>query len=162
MPEPVPSVLAAQAGVSAPSGADLEPPDPTSRPLPVPPGQGDEPAGTLPLAVPEMHRPESALPVLPLLVPPVQTGEAGPLRMITIVMRSTGDKVRDVLRLRRIHGILTSYPGSDRFAFLVYERGRGYRLEFPNFTAGICPEMLSRVHLLVGADNVQIETITFQ
>lgn len=82
--------------------------------------------------------------------------------MVTVVLRSTGDKTRDVLRLRRIHGIITSFPGNDRFAFHLFERGRGYLLEFPNFTAGICPEMLERVTNLIGADNVKVESITFQ
>ena len=82
--------------------------------------------------------------------------------MITIVLRSTGDKTRDVLRLRRIHGIITSYPGNDRFAIHVFERGRGYLLEFPNFTAGLCDEMMMRLIPLVGGDNVRVEEILFQ
>jgi DNA polymerase-3 subunit alpha len=81
--------------------------------------------------------------------------------MITVVLRSTGDKTRDVLRLRRIHGIITSYPGEDRFAFHVFERGRGYLLEFPNFTAGLCPELMARLSALVGPDSVHVEPITF-
>jgi len=84
------------------------------------------------------------------------------VQMLTVILRSTGDKTRDVLRLRRIHGIITSYPGNDRFAIHLFERGRGYMLEFPNFTAGICSEMLARVKALIGADNVRVETITFQ
>jgi DNA polymerase III subunit alpha len=84
------------------------------------------------------------------------------VRMLTVVFRSTGDKTRDVLRLRRIHGIITSYPGNDRFGFHVFERGRGYLLEFPNFTAGICNELLARIRPLVGVENIRIEVITFQ
>jgi DNA polymerase-3 subunit alpha len=82
--------------------------------------------------------------------------------MITIVLRSTGDKTRDVLRIRRIHGIITSYPGNDRFAFHIFERGRGYLLEFPNFTAGLCDDMLKRLTPLIGAENLRIDKITFQ
>jgi len=41
-----------------------------------------------------------------------------------VIFRTTGDKTRDVLRLHRIYGIITSYPGKDRFAFHVFERGR--------------------------------------
>ena len=70
--------------------------------------------------------------------------------MLTIVLRSTGDKTRDVLRLRRIHGIMTTYPGNDRFAFHVFERGRGYLLEFPNHTIGICAELSTRLSALLG------------
>ena len=91
-----------------------------------------------------------------------KSGDDQEIRMLTVVFRSTGDKTRDVLRLRRIHGIITSYPGSDRFGFHVFERGRGYLLEFPNFTAGICNEMLARIRPLVGVENIRIEVITFQ
>ena len=82
--------------------------------------------------------------------------------MLTVVLRSTGDKTRDVLRLRRIHGIISSYPGNDRFAFHVFERGRGYLLEFPNDSAGINPELVQRLSSLIGSENVRIEPITFQ
>jgi hypothetical protein len=67
-----------------------------------------------------------------------------------------------VLRIRRIHGTLMSYPGNDRFAFQVFERSRGYLVEFPNFTTGLCPELVTRLNLLVGSENVRIEKITFQ
>ncbi len=87
------------------------------------------------------------------------TEDDGNVHMITVVLRSTGDKTRDVLRLRRIHGIITSYPGNDRFSFHVFERGRGYLLEFPNFTAGFCPELMHRLTSLVGPDNVHAEPI---
>jgi hypothetical protein len=81
--------------------------------------------------------------------------------MITVVLRSSGDKTRDVLRLRRIYGILNSYPGSDRFAIHVSERGRMYLLEFPNLTVGYAPELITRLASLVGQDNVRVEKIIF-
>jgi len=84
------------------------------------------------------------------------------IKMVTIILRSTGDQTRDVLRLHRIYGILTSYPGKDRFAFHVFERGRGYLVEFPNSLAGLCPELIERLNNLVGSENIRLETITFQ
>lgn len=97
------------------------------------------------------------------LVPPtVVATEDGLVHMITVLFRTTGDKTRDVLRLRRIHGIITSYPGNDRFAFHVFERGRGYLLEFPNFTIGYSPELVSRLSNLIGSENIRVEKITFQ
>jgi DNA polymerase-3 subunit alpha len=103
----------------------------------------------------------SALP--PFLVSPKPgVDEDEEVRMLTVILRSTGDKPRDVLRLRRIHGMITSYPGKDRFAIHVFERERGYLCEFPNFTAGINPELLDRLITLLGAENVRVETITFQ
>lgn len=97
----------------------------------------------------------------PYLVSPVIPQAEGNVRMLTIVLRSTGDKTRDVLRLRRIHGIVTSYPGNDRFAFRVFERNRGYLLEFPNHTIGICAELSSRLSALLGHEQISVESITF-
>ena len=42
-------------------------------------------------------------------------------------------------------GLLLPILGYDRFAFHVFERGKGYLLEFPNFTVGYCPELLSTI-----------------
>ena len=100
----------------------------------------------------------------PYLLSPIGFGEieSGEVHMVTVVLRSSGDKMRDVLRLRRIHGIMITYPGNDRFAFHIFERGRGYLLEFPNYTAGINDELLERLRNLAGTENVRVETITFQ
>lgn len=100
--------------------------------------------------------------LLPYLVSPIASLDGDKIHMITIVLRSTGDKARDVLRIRRIHGTIMSYPGNDRFAIHVYERERGYLLEFPNFKTGLCQELVSRLNLLVGSENVRVEPITFQ
>jgi DNA polymerase III subunit alpha len=108
----------------------------------------------------ESGQPESLLkPPAFLASPAIQSEDSGNVHMITVVLRSTGDKTRDVLRLRRIHGIITSYPGNDRFSFHVFERGRGYLLEFPNFTAGYCPELMHRLTSLVGPENMRAEPI---
>jgi hypothetical protein len=64
--------------------------------------------------------------------------------------------------MRRIYGIVSSYPGNDRFAFHVFERSRGYLIEFPNFTTGWCPELIQKLNFLVGSENVRVEPITFQ
>jgi len=43
----------------------------------------------------------------------------------------------------------------------VYEKGRGYLLEFPNSTTGITQELLDRLHGLVGVENIRVDVITF-
>jgi DNA polymerase-3 subunit alpha len=97
------------------------------------------------------------------LVPPAAEGEeGGSVYILTVILRSSGDKARDVLRLRRIHGMITSFPGRDRFGFHVFEKGRGYLLEFPNFTVGVCPELIGRLGQVVGQENLRVDTITFQ
>jgi hypothetical protein len=87
--------------------------------------------------------------------------EDGEVRMLTVVLRASGDKTRDVLRLRRIHGMMLTYPGIDRFAVQVFERGRSYLLEFPNSSTHICQELLDRLYALVGVENTRIDPITF-
>jgi DNA polymerase-3 subunit alpha len=119
-----------------------------------------QPVVTNPPARPAGNRSADALTYL--LSPKPGDEEDGIVRMLTIVLRPTGDKARDVLRLRRIHGIITSYPGNDRFAFRVTERGHSYLMEFPNFTCGVCQELVARLANLTGRENILIETITFQ
>jgi hypothetical protein len=82
--------------------------------------------------------------------------------MLKVYLRSTGDRKRDTLRMRRVHGLLTSYPGSDRFVFHVFEASRRYHLEFPNDTTGYCSELLRQLQELLGEGNVQAEALRLQ
>ena len=85
-----------------------------------------------------------------------------PPRMITITLRPSGDRERDVRRLRIMHGMLVSCPGEDHFAFQVLEKGRLYQLEFPNNTTGISPDLVSKLLKMVGNENLHIEPIHIQ
>jgi DNA polymerase-3 subunit alpha len=124
--------------------------DPTK---PIDPGSSSDGEGV---------RAEQKKPLPPYLISPAQSpGEEGDVYMLTVQLRATGDKTRDELRVHRIHGIITSYPGNDRFALHLFEGGRGYLVEFPNLTVGICREMTDRLTSLVGADNLGLEKITF-
>ena len=96
------------------------------------------------------------------LMPTISKGKREKVQMLTIILRATGDRPRDVLRLRRIYGITTSFPGNDRFACYIFEKKRSYLMEFPNITIGICQELISRLDPLVGADNIRVEEITIQ
>lgn len=97
-----------------------------------------------------------------IISPTLTLEDMGDVRMITIILRASGDKARDELRMRRIHGIICSYPGNDRFAFHMFERGKGYLIEFPNYSVGICDEMLTRLGMIVNENQIRIEQITFQ
>jgi DNA polymerase-3 subunit alpha len=81
---------------------------------------------------------------------------------VTVMIRSTGDKQRDSLRMRRVHGLLTSYPGQDRFAFQVFESSRHYHLEFPSSTTGFCSDLNSQLQRLLGEGSVVIEPLRYQ
>jgi DNA polymerase-3 subunit alpha len=107
--------------------------------------------------------PVEILPELPrfLVAPLAVMDKKEDVYMITVVLRSSNDKTRDILRLRRLHRTIMSFPGNDRFAFHVFEKERGYLLEFPNFTTNMCNDLLSRLKLLVGMENVKTEKITF-
>jgi hypothetical protein len=82
--------------------------------------------------------------------------------MLTIYLRPSEDKVRDNLRIRQIYGTLIAFPGKDRFAFHVFERGHGYLIEFPNFTTGLCPDLLNRLKAFIPGEMLRVEPITFQ
>jgi hypothetical protein len=72
------------------------------------------------------------------------------------VLPSSGDRGRDQRRLQRLHGLLRSCPGRDRFALMIQESGHHYLVEFPNTTTGISTEMLRRVSDLIGEENVRV------
>jgi DNA polymerase-3 subunit alpha len=79
--------------------------------------------------------------------------------MLIITLRNSGDKRKDVLLMRCIHGILVSSPGRDRFAFQVFEGDHFYRLEFPNETTGVSQIMLDKIQSMLGIDNIRMEQI---
>jgi DNA polymerase-3 subunit alpha len=127
--------------------------------------QTDQPAPAPDITPVEEPQESVETPLLPAIPPeekrPPKAGDRS-RQMITVVLRSLDDKARDILRIRRIHGMLISYPGNDQFALYVIERSRGYRLEFPNDTTGINEELLARLEGIVGKENVIVEPITYQ
>ncbi|MEJ2012055.1 MAG: DNA polymerase III subunit alpha [Anaerolineales bacterium] len=88
-------------------------------------------------------------------------GESEP-RMITIMINSTGDPQRDARRLRRVHGLLSSYPGDDHFAFLLFEASRRYHMDFPQSTTGYSPELHAQLIELLGERAIRIERLRIQ
>ena len=101
------------------------------------------------------------LPLMPPRPAPRGAGERAP-RMVTIYLRTKGDKARDILVIRRVHGALISYPGGDRFAFYVFEGRSGYLLDFPNDSTDLTEDLLVRLEAMVGENNFRVEPITLQ
>jgi hypothetical protein len=140
----------------------------------LPPGAGGAWAAAAPALIPRLEAiPPVSLPATepalpperpepPYILSPAAAYAGEDLHMITVFLRPGKDKMRDNLRLRQVYGILISYPGHDRFALHIFERGRGYRVEFPNLTIGICPELLNRLQKLVGSENILVEDLTIQ
>jgi DNA polymerase-3 subunit alpha len=83
-------------------------------------------------------------------------------QMLTILLKSSGDRNKDTLRMRRVHGLLTSYPGNDKYVFHVFEASRRYHLEFPNSTTGYCPELHSQLLSLLGEGTIRVEPLRMQ
>ncbi len=77
-------------------------------------------------------------------------------RCITITLTSTGNKNQDVLRLKRLHDILVSRPGRDKFAFRVRENGFLFEINFPNFTTGLTEPLVNKLENLLGDSNIEI------
>jgi DNA polymerase III subunit alpha len=101
-------------------------------------------------------------PPMRYFTPPPTPGapvSGNPLRMLTVILRTTGEKERDVRRLRRIHGQMRASPGRDRFSFFVFERGNYFQIEFPNETTGISEELLRKISELVGEENIRVEPL---
>lgn len=104
-------------------------------------------------------------PSMPSLYIPVVQEEKDkdhPPQQITVMLRSTGDKERDKLRIKTIYGTLISFHGKDRFSFQIFENGKGHLIDFPSDTTRLCPEMLARLGKLMGEESWRIEEITFQ
>jgi len=88
-------------------------------------------------------------------------GDTDP-RLLTVRLASTGDTQRDARRMRRVHGLLLSYPGVDRFVFHVFEASRQYHLEFPNSTTGFCKDLFAQLTILLGEGMVAVERLRLQ
>ncbi len=105
---------------------------------------------------------------MPFYVPPAskfvdsQEDEENEPRRLTVILKPSENKDKDVRRLKRVHGTLIRYPGNDKFALLVFEQGRRFFLEFPNDTTGICSELIRELIELVGEGNVTVESIKLQ
>jgi DNA polymerase III subunit alpha len=112
-----------------------------------------------------VRRPSSDEPIAPKLHPhpPVTlpADDHAP-QMVTIILRPTGDADRDIRRIQRLHGTFISFPGKDRFAFHVFEDGKGHLIEFPNDSTRVCAELLKKVKDFVDEENIRIEPITYQ
>ena len=136
---------------------------PEDEPVPMP-----TPAWAEPLLAGTQTVPAALLTVV-VEAPPEPTSEPdllprreSDILILTLLLKSTGDAKRDALRMRRVHGLLTSYHGHDRFVFHVFEASRQYHLEFPNSTTGHGPELMMQLRNLLGEGMVRVEKLHLQ
>ncbi len=60
-------------------------------------------------------------------------------------------------RVKRLIGIVSSYPGRDRFSLVIKENGKVYLVDYPDVHTNICDDMMSRLTEILGEDNIQVE-----
>jgi DNA polymerase-3 subunit alpha len=117
---------------------------------------------------PQMPSPAEPVPAPPPAPEPVHTqngfkstsaeADEEEQQMVTVVLRSSGEKDKDVRKMRCIHGALVSNPGKDRFQLDVYEDGKRYFLDFPNDTTRVTPELIKKlIKLAGGEDQVRVD-----
>jgi hypothetical protein len=75
---------------------------------------------------------------------------------VMVYFQRSGDPDKDRRKLRRIHGILTKYPGKDRFSIVVEGKGQSFTMEFPNHTTAFCDDLMTDLLSVVGENNVQV------
>lgn len=102
-------------------------------------------------------KPQAIVP--PEFTDPYRSVNKNKKQLITVTIKASGEKERDVRRMRRVHGLLNSFPGEDRYCFLIFEQGRKHLLDFPNDTTAANTELLNKLVELVGSENVQVEIV---
>ncbi len=80
-------------------------------------------------------------------------------RQLTLVMRvqpnaPAGSSER---RVKRLIGIVSSYPGHDRFSLMIMEKGKVYLVDYPDVHTHICDDMMARLTEILGEENIQVE-----
>ena len=81
---------------------------------------------------------------------------AEPYRLAKVVISRSGDSALDASRVGEVHHLLSSYPGPDRFCFLIKARGETLQLDFPNDTTTLDEMMIDQLKNLHGVESVQI------
>jgi hypothetical protein len=95
-------------------------------------------------------------PDMPLPEHLLTAAERAEQRWIIIYFGRSGDDDKDRRRLARLHGLLVSYPGNDRFSIIVEGQPKSQTLEYPNHTTGYCEDLV-RDLLSVVEDEKNIE-----
>jgi DNA polymerase-3 subunit alpha len=81
---------------------------------------------------------------------------AEPYRTAKVVISRSGDSTRDASTVGEAHHLLSSYPGPDRFCFLIKARGETLQLDFPNDTTTLDDLLIDQLRSLHGVESVQI------
>lgn len=77
-------------------------------------------------------------------------------RWIMVYFERSSDPDKDRRRLRKLHGIMVSYPGRDRFSIVIETPNKPIQMDFPNHTTGYCPALVNDLSTVVGIRNVEV------
>ncbi len=80
---------------------------------------------------------------------------AGPPGLVVVRFERSGDAARDRRRLNHIHGLLVSYPGTDRFRIVLCGRERDVCMDFPNHTTGYSEALVAELRALPGVEVIR-------
>jgi DNA polymerase-3 subunit alpha len=151
--EPPPPPPTEYAPPPPPPPDDYEPPSP---PAP-PPGVAEpspEPYAPAPGA-PQSDPQDGGQAPQPAPRRPARAGASEPCK-VWITLERSGDESRDIRRMRRIHGLLISYPGQDQFAMVIVDAEKHVVIDFPNATTGYCPELHAQLVEKLGEEAIQV------
>ncbi len=82
-------------------------------------------------------------------LPPFGEEQLLPERWVMVYLQRSGDDEKDRRRLRKLHGILTQYPGHDRFTIVIEDRRQAFKMEFPQDTTDFCDELRQDILTIV-------------
>jgi DNA polymerase-3 subunit alpha len=140
----------------------FDPPEPEPTLVVAPATQGGA-AVPIPALEPQLRAVASASPWLdgdPLPddfeLAPLPEDKPTPPRWIMIYFKRSDDADKDRRRLLRLHGVITQYPGQDRFTIVVEGEQQAYHMEFPNHTTGYCEELAQDLLSVVGQGNLEV------
>jgi DNA polymerase-3 subunit alpha len=117
-----------------------------------------EPQVVTPIITPRNGHAEasaSTLEALPDLLP-LEAEHPPPPRWLMIYFKRSDDADKDRRRLVRLHGVLTQYPGKDRYTIVIEDHKQSYNMEFPNHTTGYCEDLTRDLLSVVGAGNLEV------
>lgn len=80
-------------------------------------------------------------------------------RMLTVVIRVEPDLPVGVTsrQIRRIHGLITAFPGRDKMAFMIVQNGQTHLVEFPDVHTNICDELMGQLKKVIGTGEIRVE-----
>jgi DNA polymerase-3 subunit alpha len=90
---------------------------------------------------------------------PAPVAPSAPRRLLKLFLWRSGDSTADRRKMRRLHGFVTEYPGTDQFCFIVQDGERRVRIDYKQYPIQIHDDMLDTLRQELGAENVVVEEL---